>query len=287
MSQFNFVNLNDAIYISCNRSESPQQPYALRGITSFSKAYCPRIEAFKSNQLLTYRDWIKLVSGRMGDTIESACFPGYTYSGGAQTWDNGCYEQFANNDWYNATYGYCCARWGITVGARFKGKDGRPLAEDKLLDTGFWYYKNVAKELAGGTTFGLNESRIFCTKYAHPNWQPNTVAGTWYYPNVYEPTNAFSNWVDPGIYAGYVVNNNSKGRVSSNLIAQDENGKNTVLARARVTTGTGWSCSNVIFFVDSPVRFYNNYTNENSANVWDKCTWLTAVYRLTPPDYWE
>lgn len=277
------ITLNDAIYYDVNRLGGGNPPYSMWGIKSYTKERCPKIDQFKPNQVLTYKDWVTLISGRAGTSFWHE----------NTSWDAGCFEAepFKLYPGYTRVNG-----WAKTFGP-YKGYNGRPISECKLLDENFFWHAKFKKEWAGGTACTvINESLIFNLMYmTTPNingWDGNGTYGVRFYPNyrsIYESKQLVDQpWWEPGCYAVYMPMQSTDGTwVTTSINVQtNDNGNIQGFKIAEGATTHKWNMVNCIFFVDVPCKFYGGW-NEHGQGWTVNKGWNMQVMRITPPGYWK
>lgn len=265
MSSFKAVNLNDAIYRMIHRKYD-----YLEGVTErhFSDALCPLRKEFKSNQVLTYKDWVLLLSG----------YPLPLYTDIKRT--------------IHTSVGRCCAvnnnktsnlkPWGITLG-KFAGINGRPLCECKPLDEAFWYYDAVPRTMRGWNVYynanrrhSMNEATVFGLYYEN-GWQ------FWLSEKGYSVgtggTNALYT-LQPGVYMAF-ANNFNEGNYSCIAFFNSNANWYTFLSQERIVDGNEHG-TNGIFFVDSPITVHASWSQGTGPNPFQ-----IGLYRITPPGYWH
>ncbi|MDE7346233.1 MAG: hypothetical protein K2N48_05785, partial [Muribaculaceae bacterium] len=247
------------------------EPRAASGVINFDKSRCPKIDSFRPNEGITWKDWVTLISGN----IDNSNF----WTPGITNWQRGCFEANTSGIMPNLT------SWAKTLGP-YRGYKGRPISENKLLDTSFWYYENSEKYTRGGEYFSSialpnQECIVTCMRYLNESW--DSKAG-WKNPN-------YGDWnrgrVEPGVYGAYIaLGANDKARGYAVISYSVDEGKTyNPFIQCWARRSKEWEVVNSIFFSDVPIRFLCQYSKENTD--WNYMRWNMIVFRITPPGYWH
>lgn len=199
-------------------------------------------------------------------------------------------------------------RWGQTLG-KYKGLNGRPIAESKPLDEYFWYYHDKQRDFIMAWHPGFNDSLIFNLRYGN-NWN-SKWDGVWIKDLYENPTNSpweatlcesynqnYTTWLKlkPGCYgircAVHLGNaqvqwldNRWYYRIPGEPFTLNANTIPLIAARTTDYTNKLWYLTNCIFFVDDEIEIQFDYLK--GGGTWQYCNWEAELFRFTPPGYWK
>jgi len=280
------VNLNDAVYRMCHPQMQGFDVYTMD--IDFNATNCPLLQGRSSKEVVSFCDWVKILGG------DPAVAPNWTRS---------CGRARANE---NANYIH--TNWGRTFGT-YKGSKGKPLAECMSLNEMFWYWDRPECRGWWSTAYGdPNDAaspapRRVGTQGAAPNvnmynWDDDGFGYTLYrqyhnngwqgYVNKTPLTDAQlragSNYftLSPGVYMlGLFPYYNPSTTSPAPHYARVCSYIDGELIADGGLKATGWTASNLIFFVDSPVQFKQAWHDGASYYIM-----MFSLYRLTPDGYW-
>lgn len=276
MADFKIITLNDAIYRILQKPKSWYDDKlgndeAIRNVLRkcFTKASCPSLYTFGKNRVVTWKDFIMLLGGWPNSPL-------------MESFTNSCFRVLINEP--NIHYEQ---HWGQTYG-EYKGKNGKPLCESKILDESLFYYENSSRSLI----------LFYDWNHKHPYASPASIMEAWYVATVAGNWNFFyrkdgigsNNYkaimlLDPGVYLAY----NSPYYDTSTYFEHSFYGSNTsnfigiTGMNATNNPNTTYRVVNTIFFVDSPIYTFWHYTLGAKTSLHEA---HFGLFRITPPGYW-
>lgn len=253
MSSINLVNLNDAVHLILNRKFD-----WLSGvdIENFNKTNCPLLHQRDRNEVVTYKDWVSILAGNR-DILD--------------TYSNRKSRCLALSEYANYTTAY--RPWGKTFG-KYKGPNGKPLAEVMPLDEMFWYYDSLNRQLRTTIEDVKNDCRITYFYYNTDGWR-----FYWAEDGIAGNTQGYHT-LQPGCY-GIISAAYSTGNYCGWTIL-DETGPIKGEQRFIQTYSNSdvWKFQNAIFFVDSPIQIKAWWSGGTYTII------QGLIFRITPPGYW-
>lgn len=247
---------------------------------SFSDAECPLRKKFKGNQMITYKDWVTMLSGYPNKFFT----PG---SADSSTSRGRCIAINMSDDYVSAGISRVDS-WGFTLGKRGNG----PIANRKPLDEAFFTYLDYPTEIRNydrnTTKFSniLNENPgcvFYLNIYTTSTWQCREYPSS----KSFWSLNDWANWkvyLEPGVYAAMLGSTNEDMIVKFRFM-YSLNGvtveTNKFLVWDSGRRNSNWSRAvNGIFFVDSPAYVRLDFDRKDY-----ECM-IATMFRLTPSGYW-
>lgn len=240
-----------------------------------NKNCIPELKDIEPERVLFWKDWVYLLGGGESNAGITP-YPANFYAG--LRIQSSTTPSDANH-----------RNWGRTYGA-YKGYNGRPISESKLLDESFWYYNGYVRQTISWENFWpCNACKIYVENFNN-SWN-NTDSGNFYWngsASVKYTNPIYHNifYLEPGVYGATVAIYSSKAGIDQCgffQISPDNSSWDYLVVCHTNLADSSYHFATCIFFVDTGCYIRASHASDDFT-----CQWFHAqVFRITPPGYWH